>query len=60
MCRKCSWVDWLKEIEDMEASGEYDWAEETLKGIKDWVEENEHITEKQIQAINNIEESKWK
>jgi len=57
MCSKCEWVLYLQEIDDLLVSGDYDFAQDTLEGIKDWVEKNEHITAGQIKAINNIEES---
>ena len=33
---------------------DYEWANDTLSGIAEWVEEKQHITEKQIDAIGNI------
>lgn len=35
-----------------------EFAFDTLEGIKSWVAENEHITERQIEAVENIEASK--
>lgn len=57
MCDFCEWEDVLKEIDEMMVSGDYDFAEDTLSGIAEWVEEKEHITEKQIAAVDNIKRS---
>lgn len=48
---------WMRTLDDMIESGEYVWAEETLKGIRDYVKENELITAKQTKAILNIRRS---
>jgi len=54
MCQDCKWGDLLADINDMIESGEYDWAEDTLGGIADWIEENEHCTPGQRTAVENI------
>lgn len=54
MCDSCGWADELEEIEELLLDSEYGFAEDTLTGIAEWVEEKEHITEKQIAAISNI------
>lgn len=43
-------------IEEMlnDREGLFDYAEDTLKGILDYIHENNSITPKQIQAIENI------
>ena len=54
MCQKCEWQDVLAELNDLCADNDYEWANDTLSGIAEWVEENQHVTEKQIDAIANI------
>lgn len=54
MCSNCNYQDWVNDINDMLFDDDYSFAETTLSGIKEWVEINEHITEKQINAVENI------
>lgn len=54
MCDDCDWEQWVDDIEELANKKRYSWAADTLVGIMDWVEENQHITEKQILSINNI------
>jgi len=50
---------YLEVIEDMmnDYQNRYDFAEETLVGIYDHIIENNSITDKQIQAVDNIRKS---
>ena len=57
MCQNCDWQDLIERIDEMVGSGDYDWAEDTLTGIRDTVEEREHCSERQTEAVDNIEES---
>ena len=58
MCSKCDWETWLSTIDDMLLeSDDYEFAVDTLEGIRNWVSANEHITENQKQAITNIQEA---
>lgn len=41
-------------LDEMLLNEDYDFATDTLVGIRDWVSDNNHITEKQIVAIQNI------
>lgn len=41
-------------IEEMLDSGDYDYAEDTLIGIADYIDTHFRITDNQIQAIENI------
>lgn len=41
-------------IEEMMDSGNYTWAEETLIGIYDYIQDNVSVTKKQMQAVENI------
>jgi hypothetical protein len=59
MCQKCEWEKYKDVCGVMMEDEEYDFALETIEGIFDWVEKNEHITEKQKIAIKNIQESKF-
>ena len=58
MCNDCEWQTFLEQIEEMLNMDEYQFAENTLNGIADWVEENEHITDSQQETIENIWNSK--
>ena len=55
MCEVCGWFNCLERIQDLLENVKAEFAHETLEGIHDWVEENSHITEKQIVAVTNIE-----
>ena len=57
MCEECDWEDLAIQIEEMQEESRFDWAHDTLQGILEWVSENEHCTEGQKDAINNIEGS---
>lgn len=54
MCQRCDWEGSLDQIEDLLEDDEFEFAEETLKGIRKWIKENEHVTPSQEQAIANI------
>lgn len=54
MCDTCEHEEVLEDLNEMCADPNYDWANDTLSGIAEWVEENRHVTEKQIDAIRNI------
>jgi len=51
------WQEYTKIMVEMFYEEKYDFARETIEGIYDWVIENQHITEEQISAIQNIKES---
>jgi hypothetical protein len=53
----CGWHDLSDEIQDMLDDGRYEFANDTLCGIMDWVNENEHCTEAQREAVANIRTS---
>jgi len=54
MCDTCEWEENLEELNELCENPDYEWANDTLSGIAEWVEEKQHITEKQIDAIGNI------
>ena len=46
----------IEQIDELLESGDYDWAEDTLTGIRETVERNEYTTERQEQAVQTIED----
>ncbi|MFA6509976.1 MAG: hypothetical protein WCV62_05925 [Candidatus Peribacteraceae bacterium] len=54
MCDTCEWEEQLEELNELCADNDYEWANETLSGIAEWVEEKKHITAKQMDAIGRI------
>lgn len=58
MCDNCNWESHAETAEEMMWDEEFDFARDTVEGIYNWVVENEHITEAQIQALENIYGSK--
>jgi hypothetical protein len=58
MCLKCDYGEYLDMCYEMLDDIEYSFAFDTINGIKNWVEEKRHITDKQKSAIENIFNSK--
>jgi len=54
MCNECSSQDYLAKIDDLLSDSSFRFAADTLEGIREWVEEHDHITDKQIDAVENI------
>jgi len=54
MCDTCDHEEVLEELNDLCAESDYEWANDTLSGIAEWVEKNGHVTERQLDAIENI------
>lgn len=52
------WYQFLQDIDGLIASGQYQWAESTLRGIQQTVEYTKRVTEGQQRAVKNIEESR--
>lgn len=44
----------LEAVDEMRASGSFEWADDTLRSIYDWCKEHRHFTHKQLVAVNNI------
>jgi hypothetical protein len=44
----------LRELEDMIDDGRYQWAEDTLEGIRETVERTRTVTDNQKRAVENI------
>lgn len=59
MCDDCDWEAYLEKIDEMQTDETFDFASDTIIGIHEWVAENEHITEAQKEAIDNIYDSAW-
>lgn len=57
MCDTCQWDKLLEEIEEMQQAGGYEFAHHALSGIYETVEEKEHCTERQWEAVRNIKNS---
>lgn len=54
MCDACGWVTFLEEIDDHLEDDDFSWAVETLEGIRETVARNEHCTDGQKVAVDNI------
>lgn len=55
MCFDCEWEENLDICNDILDDSDNEWCFNTIQGIKKWIEENEHVTENQINAIENIQ-----
>ena len=49
-------AEFLRRIEDLQNSGDYDWASDTLEGIHETVENTGTVTEAQQRAVDNIDD----
>jgi len=58
--RGTEWYRFSEEIEELLATGEYGWAEPTLRDIQLTVERIKRVTEGQRTAIKNIEAGRYK
>ena len=54
--RETAWYQFARQIDDLLASGDYEWAHDTLTGIQESVEKYCTVTEGQKRAVRNIEE----
>jgi hypothetical protein len=52
--RDSSWYQFSAEIVELLESGDFDWAQDTLEGIRASVEDDKTVTPGQRQAIENI------
>lgn len=55
MCEGCDWEEYRDKADDLISTDLSDTIYATVDGIMRWVEENEHVTENQKRALNNIE-----
>lgn len=58
MCQGCDWEGVSEEIEAMLDESRYEFAEETLGGIYDTIQDMGHCSPGQKKAIENIKNSK--
>jgi len=58
--RGTAWYRFIEEIDDLLATGQYTWAEDTLRSIAQTVEEHKWVTPGQRQAVANIEAGAYK
>ena len=56
--RDSDWYRFLQEIDELIASGDYAWAEDTLTGIRGTVEHYQRVTEGQRKAVANMQASR--
>jgi len=54
MCDQCDWEDKVNEMEEMCDDPTYDFCLDTIESMLDRIETNQHITKKQIEAVENI------
>jgi hypothetical protein len=54
MCSSCQREDALRQANDLLEDPDFNFAEESIDGIKTWIEENSHVTDPQRRALNNI------
>lgn len=54
MCEECNWETHLDSAEEMMDNPDFAFANDTVSGIYQWIFENEHVTEAQITALENI------
>ena len=58
MCNHCKWEELLEDIDELMDDDKYEFAQDTLEGIRNWVSGEEHCTVSQTIAVENIRESK--
>jgi hypothetical protein len=54
MCQSCEWEETLERLNDLCEDPDFEWANDTLSGIAETIEVRGHVTEKQLDAIENI------
>ena len=54
MCQNCNWGELILTIDDILNNEDYEWARDTLEGIRSTVEDNAHATDRQKEAVENI------
>lgn len=58
MCSSCEWESALENCEELLGDSDYEFASDTLSGISSWIEDNHHVTDRQLDAIANIQNCK--
>jgi len=54
MCNKCNWESYLDLADEILDDESLNFAEDTVMGIQANIDNNSHVTENQVQALNNI------
>ena len=54
MCEECGWEELASVVDEMLDDTDFEFAMDILEGIRDWVVVNEHCTEPQKEAVENI------
>jgi uncharacterized coiled-coil protein SlyX len=57
MTEREDWLEYLDKCDEMLLDEKYSFANDTLQGIRDWISEHQHVTDRQKEAIDNIEGS---
>lgn len=57
MCMECDFAHYIELADEMLDDNLYEFAWDTVEGIRKWTEEHNHITERQIVALENVYES---
>ena len=58
MCDESDWEQLIEQIDELLDDERYEFATDTLEGIREWVSTKEHCTENQQQAVQRIENCK--
>lgn len=58
MCARCEWEELTDKINELQDSGDYDWAADTLSGIYETVSSTGHATDNQKTAVENIDKGR--
>ena len=58
MCDSCKYQGALVIARELLDSEQYKFAHDTVRGIMEWVEREKHVTDRQTQALVNIQNSK--
>ena len=54
MCDVCEWNHYEEICEEILGNDDMEWCHETVNGIYDWLQKNEHVTPRQKEAIENF------
>jgi hypothetical protein len=54
VCSNCEWEEQLNICDEILDDIDNEWCFKTIEGIREWIMKNEHVTDNQINAIDNI------
>lgn len=54
MCDNCEWEEFRNNVTELLMNEAYEFAQDTLTGIYEWVDKNGHVTDRQKEAVLNI------